>query len=152
MGVELSKLNEILELFQSVDAEIRLELLLDFSKRLSPLPAKYLAQRDAGLNRVPECQTPVFLWVEVEHDTVHIHADVAEESPTVKGFVSILATAFNGSETREVADAPSDLLERLGLSDMIRMTRAMGLSNVLQRIKREVDRLGEPKIAAAVRP
>lgn len=139
----MSKLSQIVEMFQGVDAQTRLELLLDFAKRLPPLPDEYRAQRDAGLNRVPECQTPVFLWVEVEDNTVRVHADVAEESPTVKGFVSILVSAFDGSQSREVIEAPSDLLEQLKLSDLIRITRAVGLSFILQRIKREVTRLAQ---------
>ena len=86
----MSKLDEIIEMFQSVDAQMRLELLLDYSKRLPPLPEKYHAQRDAGLHRVPECQTPVFLRIEPENSSVQIHFDVAEEAPTVRGFLSIL--------------------------------------------------------------
>ena len=83
----MSKLDDIIAIFQSVDPPLRLELLLDYANRLPPLPEQYRAQRDAGFNRIPECMTPVFLWVEV-NGAVTLHADVAEESPTVKGFVS----------------------------------------------------------------
>lgn len=132
----MSTLDEIIDVFQSVDPQMRLELLLDFSKRLPALPSKYQAERDAGLHRVPECETPVFLWVETDHGTVHIHVDVAEEAPTVKGFISILVKAFNGAKPQDLAQAPLDLLERLGLADIIRMNRAVGLAAILGRIKR----------------
>lgn len=131
----MSKLDEIIEMFQSVDAQMRLELLLDYSKRLPPLPEKYHAQRDAGLHRVPECQTPVFLRIEPENSSVQIHVDVAEEAPTVRGFLSILIQGFRGLDRDQIADTPLNLLERLGLSDLIRMTRAVGLSAILARIK-----------------
>lgn len=129
------KLDDIIETFQSVDAEMRGQLLLDFARRLPPLPTQFHEARDAGLNRVHECQTPVFLWVEHSNGDVRIYADVAEEAPTVKGFISILVRAFDGATREEVANIPSDLLERLGLNELIRMTRVVGLTAVLARIK-----------------
>ena len=141
--MNLSKLSEIIDTFQSVDPEMRLELLLDYSKKLPPLPQRFHAQRDAGLNRVPECQTPVFLWVESNGNGVQMHADVAEESPTVRGFISILIQAFQGTSAKDIAESPNELLSLLGLSNHIRMTRAVGLTAVLARIKREVSKTNE---------
>ena len=54
----MEKLQSIIELFQSVDKESRLELLLDYAKRLPLLDARFHAARDEGLGGVPECQTP----------------------------------------------------------------------------------------------
>lgn len=141
--MNLTNLSEIIDTFQSVDPEMRLELLLDYSKKLPPLPQRFHAQRDAGLNRVPECQTPVFLWVESNGDGVHLHADVAEESPTVRGFISILIQAFQGASAKDIAESPNELLSLLGLANHIRMTRAVGLTAVLARIKREVSKTNE---------
>ncbi len=117
---------------------MRMELMLDYARRLPPLPDRLRDQRDAGLNRVPECMTPVFLWVEQEDGAVKIHVEVAEEAPTVRGFLSILVEAFDGARSDEVAGIPTDLLERMGLSDLIRMNRAVGLGAILMRIKRAV--------------
>jgi len=131
-------LSEIIEQFQWADDDLRLEMLLDYARKLPPLPHRFHAQRDAGINRVPECQTPVFLFMELdEAGKLQIHVDVADESPTVQGFISILVHAFHGSEPEEVAAAPNDLLDQLGLADAIRMTRAVGLSAILARIKRQ---------------
>ena len=129
-------LNEIIEQFQWADADMRLEMLLDFARKLPPLPERFHAQRDAGVNRVPECQTPVFLFMEREDGRLRIYVDVADESPTVQGFISIIVHAFDGSTPEAVAAAPNDLLDQLGLADAIRMTRAVGLSAILGRIKR----------------
>ena len=136
----MRRLDEIIETFQSAEREMRLELLLDFADRLPPLPAEFRAARDAGLDRVPECQTPVFLRVQLENGLLRIYVHVGEEAPTVKGFVAILVKAFDGSTPDEAARAPSNLLNRLGLSELIRMTRTVGLSAILARIKREAAR------------
>lgn len=142
-------LQDIIDTFQSVDAEMRLELLLDYANKLPPLPERLHAQRDAEEHRVHECQTPVFLWVEPEEGGgdggggggVAIHVEVAEEAPTVQGFASILVHAYSGQPGQVIADAPPDLINQLGLAGAIRMTRTIGLSALLARIKREAARL-----------
>lgn len=142
MSNVIRKLDEIIETFQSVEPDMRLELMLDYSRRLPLLPQKYHAQRDAGVNRVPECMTPVFLWIEPDNSSVRIYVDVAEEAPTVKGFLSVLIEGFKGGGHDEIAAAPNDLLERLGLSNLIRMNRAMGLASILGRVKRAACEVG----------
>ena len=67
-----------------------------------------------------------------------IHAYVAPEAPTVKGFVSILVEAFNGTMSDEVAAAPADLLHRLGLAELLGMNRLRGLNAVQQRLKNQI--------------
>ena len=129
------KLDQIIETFKSVDPLMRVELLLDYARRLPPLAHRYHAQRDAGLYDVPECQTPVFLVIELGPDGVQIHVEVAEEAPTVKGFISILVDALTGVPPQEVAHLPLDLIHRMGLDDLIRMNRAVGLTAILARIK-----------------
>lgn len=132
----MSSLTDIIETFQSVDAETRLDLLLDYANNLPPLPAKYQDQAAHDLARVHECMTPVFLWTQKEGGQFRIYADVAEEAPTVRGFVAILIKAFDGGPCEEVLNAPSDLVKQLGLDGQIRMNRAVGLSAILGRIKR----------------
>jgi len=135
------RLQDIIDTFSAADEELRLELLLDFSEKLPPLPERLREQREAGANRVRECQVPVFLWLEQEDDGVHIHADVAEEAPTVKGILAILSQAYDGAKPEEVANVPDDLLQRLRLDKQIRMTRMIGITGMLGRIRRQAQEL-----------
>jgi cysteine desulfuration protein SufE len=131
-------LDSLIPRFKSADRTTRLETLLDYSRKLPPLPERLERQKNNEDHRVPECQTPVFLWVEVEGGKVHIHADVPPESPTVRGFISLLARSLDGVAPDEVARVPDDLLDQLGLSETLGMTRTQGLTAVLYRIKRSV--------------
>ncbi len=144
----MSRLDEIISEFQSVDDELRLAMLLDFANRLPPLPPEFAEQRDRGEHRVPECMTPVFLWVVREDDggegRIRLHADVAEESPTVRGILSLVVHAYDGAAPRELASLPTDLVNRLGLQRQIRMNRAVGLNAILQRIRREAGVAAQP--------
>ena len=134
----MNKLDEIIGQFRDADYQETLELLLDYSEDLPDIPDKFSGELDKEANRVPECETPVYLWVDIENNSVHIFADVAPESPTVKGLVSILVTAFNGSTPEEVESAPADLLSQLGLAQKLGTRRMYGLGAVYNRIKNEV--------------
>ena len=134
----MPSLETLIPRFKAADRETRLETLLDYYKKLPPLPARYEAEKELGHNRVHECQTPVYLWVEVDGGKVHIHADVPRESPTVRGFISLLAKTLDNETPDAVAQLPDDLLDQLGLSETLGMTRTQGLTAILNRIKRSV--------------
>ena len=121
--------------YSGLDRETRLETLLDWSKKLPELPSELVPLKDQGVGRVHECQTPVFLYVEVVEGKVAIHADVPRESPTVRGFLSLLIKQLNGATPTEVEATPDDLLEQLGLTQDLGMTRTQGLTAILRRIK-----------------
>jgi cysteine desulfuration protein SufE len=95
------------------------------------------------MNMVHECQSPVFLMVEVSEDAggapvVHLHADVPKEAPTARAFTSILVEAFDGAPPRAVLDAPDDALRLLGLTKLLGMQRTRGLSAIYRRVKHQV--------------
>src|SRR3954469_14175661 len=119
-------LETLIPRFKGADRQTRLETLLDYSKKLPPLPARHEGEKEPGQHRVHECQTPVYLWVEVDCGKVHIHADVPRESPTVRGFISLLAKNLDGAAPADVARLPDDLLDQLGLSETLGMNRTPG--------------------------
>ncbi len=137
-GTVNERIDQIVGEFAELEPRERLELLLEFAEKLPPLPERYRPERDAGLNRVHECQTPVFLWVENKGGHVEIIADVAPEAPTVKGFVSILAEIFCNANVAEVVAAPPDLVQRFGLTEALGMVRMRGLQAIAHHIRRRV--------------
>lgn len=124
--------------FRAADRQTRLETLLDYARKLPDLPPALQADGEREAHRVSECQTPVYLWVGLEGGAVAIHADVPRESPTVRGYVSLLQARLSGRSAAEVAAVPDDLLERLGLAEALGMMRTQGLTAILGRIKRAV--------------
>lgn len=136
----MSPIESIAEPFQMVDRDMRVELLLEYAEKLPPLAETYHSLRDAGINMIHECQSPVFLMVEVDGDTVHLHTDVPREAPTARAFVSIMVEAFDGATPDEVAAAPPDILRHLGLRELLGTQRTRGLTAIYQHIKDEVAR------------
>jgi cysteine desulfuration protein SufE len=91
--------------------------------------------RDAGLGRVHECQSPVFLYAEAENGHVRLFADVPREAPTVRGLVGLLVEALDGATPDEIAATPDDLLHRLGIAQQLGMRRQQGFAGVLHRLR-----------------
>lgn len=134
------QLQRSLRRFRTATREMRLQLLLAYANRLPELPAELIPARDAGLNRVTECQAPVFLWTAVEDGRVKIHADVPREAPTVRGFVSFLIDVLDGGPPEAAAALPPNLLEDMGLSEVLGVMRTQGLGGVIRRVRTDVAR------------
>ena len=124
--------------FAGADRNTRLETLLELSRKLPELPERHRAASAREAHRIPECQTPVHLWVEVTGGEVHLFADVPRESPTVRGFVALLVLGLEGAAPAEVEQLPDDLLHALGLDEALGMMRTQGLSAIVRRVKRAV--------------
>ena len=132
------RLQEIADDFHSVPDKDRLQLLLEFSQDLPSLPERYAGHRDR-MEPVPECQTPLFLAVEVEPDEkVHLYFDAPAEAPTTRGFAAILHAGLDGLDADEVLATPPEFSSQLGLADLVSPLRLRGMAAMLSRIKRQV--------------
>ncbi len=130
------RLAEVVEEFASTPREMRLELLLEYSEKVPPLPESLAGDR-TQLERVVECQTPFFVAVDVDSDdTVHIHFDAPPEAPTVRGFAGILVEGLDGVSVKELLETPLDISSRLGLGELVSPMRLSGMSGIMRRMKR----------------
>ncbi len=132
------RLQEIADDFAAMPGREKLQLLLEFSRELPPLPDRYAEHRDL-LEQVPECQSPLFLAAEVDDDgTVHLFFDAPPEAPTTRGFAGILHAGLDGLGANEILDTPGEFSSQLGLHDLVSPLRLRGLAAMLARIKRQV--------------
>ncbi|TPW70889.1 SufE family protein [Schumannella sp. 10F1B-5-1] len=131
-------LAEIREDFLAITQPERLQLLLEFSRELPALPQRYADHPDL-LERVEECQSPVFIFTEVDAEgRVHLHATAPEQAPTTRGFASILAQGLDGLEVDVMLAIPDDFPFELGLTDAVSPLRLRGMVGMLGRAKRQV--------------
>lgn len=132
-------LAEIRDDFLSFTEKERLLLLLEFSNELPQLPERYREHPEL-LERVEECQSPVYLFVEVSSERrVDVHATAPAEAPTTRGFASILAQGLSGLSSAQVLAVPDDFPLQLGLTAAVSPLRLNGMSGMLWRIKRQVN-------------
>ncbi|MEX3508269.1 SufE family protein [Kocuria carniphila] len=136
-----NQVQELIEDFDAVPEPDKLQLLLEFSRSLPELPARY-GEHPEELEQVVECQSPLFLAVELQEGAedpgVNIFFSAPAEAPTTRGFASILYEGLDGLPASTVLDIPDDLPERFGLTKLVSPLRMRGMSAMLGRIKRQV--------------
>jgi cysteine desulfuration protein SufE len=131
-------LQQIKDDFLDLGIKDRLQLLLEFSNELPELPEAYRDHPDL-MERVEECQSPVFIFVDVDDaDIVHLHAMAPKEAPTTRGFASILVQGLAGLTVDELLAVPDDYPNDLGLTEAVSPLRIRGMTALLGRAKRQV--------------
>jgi cysteine desulfuration protein SufE len=130
------RLAEIVGEFQEVDRTERLDLLFEYAGDLPDLPARFEGQT---LERVDECQTPLFVHAEVEEgDVVRLFFAAPDEAPTSKGFAGIIFASLDGCTVDEVLGTPSDFASGLGLAEVVSPLRMRSVGAILARVKRQL--------------
>jgi len=134
------QLAELVDDFAGVGPKDRLQLLLELSMELPALPERYADAADT-MEQVHECQSPLFLAVEVDPDAerrVHLFFSAPPEAPTTRGFASIMHTGLDGETAADVLAVPDDFYTALGLGEAVSPLRLRGMAAMLARIKNQV--------------
>jgi cysteine desulfuration protein SufE len=133
-----AQLAEIVDDFATSPPRDRLEMLLEYSQSLPPLPERF-AGHPERMEPVPECQSPLFVATEVDADgRVAIYADAPPEAPTTRGFAGILHAGLNGLPAEDVLAVPGDVTARLALAEVVSPLRLRGAAALLARIQHQV--------------
>jgi len=131
-------LQRIVDLFAAAPREVKLQALLDYSRRVPPLPPELAGRRDL-FEKVDECQSPFFLKADVGEDGVVVmYFDAPAEAPTTRGYAGILAEGLAGASAADILAIPADFYMGLGLADVITPLRLRGMGAIVTRLKRQV--------------
>jgi cysteine desulfuration protein SufE len=125
----------VIDDFNFLEERDRLQLLLEFSESLPELEARF-GENPELLERVEECQSPVFIAVEGDSSQINLYFSAPKEAPTTRGFASVLNTALNGLSASDVLELSDDFPSMLGLDRLISPLRVRGMRGMLARIKR----------------
>ncbi|MEX1279241.1 MAG: SufE family protein [Acidimicrobiia bacterium] len=133
------RLQKILTLFSTAPKDLRIQALLDYSRRVPPLPDDV----DAGsLEQVHECQTPFFLHTRLDDEgRVRIFFESPPESPTVRGYAGILHEGLDGETPEAILAIPNDFYLGIGLEEVVTPQRLNGMGAIIARLKRQVGEL-----------
>ncbi len=132
-----AKLAEIVANFGECEGSEKIELLLQYTEGMPPLPAA-LRERLGPLEQVHECVTPIFVGVEASaarHLTFYF--DIPLESPTVRGFAALMAEGLEGCLPEEVLQVPGDFFAPMGLQAVLTPQRLNGISAILRHMQQQ---------------
>ena len=130
-----ARLQEIVEDFEFCEGREKLELLLEYSERMPPLP-DWLNQEHDTMDQVQECMTPVYVQAQTEDGKMTFYFDVPAESPTVRGYAAIMAEGLQGVTPEEVLSVPAGFYLQTGLQNVLTQQRLNGISAILAHMKR----------------
>jgi cysteine desulfuration protein SufE len=128
-------IERVLRLFRSMGREEKMQALVQYSKKLEPLPERF-KDLDRGAFMVPECMTRVDIIPEFRDGKIHFYADLnLRESPTIAAVLAIIFAAVNDQPPSTTLGIPQDfvrtLMESIGLG-----AREPGLNAMITRLKR----------------
>jgi cysteine desulfuration protein SufE len=128
-------IERVLKLFRSMGREEKMQALVQYSKKLEPLPERF-KDLDRGAFTVPECMTRVDIIPEFRDGKLHFYADLnLRESPTIAAVLAIIFAAVNDQPPAATLAIPPDfvriLMESIGLG-----AREPGLNAMITRLKR----------------
>ena len=136
----LERVSAVVEDFQALEGNDRLQMLLEYSESLPELDSRF-GDHPELLERVEECQSPVFIAVEGGASKIDLHFSAPREAPTTRGFASALNAALNGLTAQEILSVSDDFPSELGLDQLISPLRVRGMRGMLARIKRKTAEL-----------
>ena len=129
-----TRLREIVEEFGWCVGREKLELLLEYSEKIMPLPD--WLDKETNMEQVHECMTPVFVHAEIQDGGMQFYFDVPPESPTVRGYAAILGEGLRGATPEEVIGIPGNFYQQMGLQKVLTTQRLNGISAILAYLKR----------------
>ena len=140
-------IERVLRRFRAMDRADKMQALVQYSRKLEPVPERYNGV-DRSAFTVPECQTRVDIFPEVQSGKMHFYADVnVRQSPTVAAVLAVVFSAVNDQSPSVTLAIPSDfvrtLMEGMGLN-----AREVGLNAMIARLKRAA----EAAVSAPVEP
>lgn len=132
----------VLSRFRAMSREDKMQALVQYSKKLEPLPERFAAIDRTNFT-IPECQTRVDIFPEARNGTIHFYADVnVRQSPTVAAFLAIVFSAVNDQPPSVMLAMPDDfvslVMENIGLG-----AREVGLNAMVARLKQYARRAEE---------
>ena len=122
--------NEIIDEFSMFDNwEERYQYMIDLGKTLPLIDEQY--KTDEYI--IKGCQSRVWVHAELKGDKVVFTAD--SDAIITKGIIAILLRVFSNQHPKDIIEANTDFIDKIGLKEHLSPTRANGLVSMIKQLK-----------------
>ena len=122
--------DEIIDEFSMFeDWEERYQYMIDLGKSLPLIAPEYKTES----NIIKGCQSKVWVHAELNDDQIEFTAD--SDAIITKGIIAILIRVFSNQHPKDILDANTDFIDKIGLKEHLSPTRANGLVSMIKQIK-----------------
>ncbi len=106
----------------------RYQSLVDFGRRLAPMPACLKVNH----NRIFNCHGEVWLAAERRAGLMYLSAE--SETDVVAGMLAIVVEVYSGHTLSDVLEQPLTVLDTIGLTDRLSLHRRAGFREILSHL------------------
>ncbi|WP_338732511.1 SufE family protein [Mangrovimonas cancribranchiae] len=122
--------NEIIDEFSMFDDwEERYQYMIDLGKTLPLIDEQY--KTDDQL--IKGCQSRVWVHANLDGDKVVFTAD--SDAIITKGIIAILIRVFSNQHPKDIIEANTNFIDKIGLKEHLSPTRANGLLSMIKQLK-----------------
>ncbi|NNE32957.1 MAG: SufE family protein [Winogradskyella sp.] len=122
--------NEIIDEFAMFeDWEERYQYMIDLGKTL-PLIDEQFKTED---HIIKGCQSKVWVHADMDNEKVNFTAD--SDAVITKGIIAILIRVFSNQHPKDIIEANTDFIDKIGLKEHLSPTRANGLVSMIKQLK-----------------
>ncbi|HZW62740.1 MAG TPA: SufE family protein [Flavobacteriaceae bacterium] len=109
--------------------EERYQYMIDLGKSLPLIDSKYKTDD----NLIKGCQSKVWVHAELNDDKIVFTAD--SDAIITKGIIAILIRVFSNQRPKDIMEANTDFIDKIGLKEHLSPTRANGLVSMIKQLK-----------------
>jgi cysteine desulfuration protein SufE len=121
---------EIIDEFSMFDDWMeRYEYIIELGKSLPIIDTQYKLDE----NLIKGCQSKVWLYSELDNDTIKFTAD--SDAILTKGIVALLLRVYSNQKPLDILNADTSFIDEIGLKEHLSPTRANGLVSMVKQIK-----------------
>lgn len=146
MSTVAARLNAVLADFATLDRDLRIAMLVDWSERFREVPPEVAARPFPADHQVPWCQSEAYVWAVPDRDgalTYYFGVD-NPQGLSAMALAAILAEVTAGARPEEILELPEELAYTLfgtelsmgkgqGLTGMVGMVRALARAQLAAR-------------------
>ncbi len=122
--------NDIIDEFSMFeDWEERYQYMIDLGKTLPLIEDQYKTED----NIIKGCQSKVWVHANMVDDKVNFTAD--SDAIITKGIIAILIRVFSNQHPKDIIEANTGFIDKIGLKEHLSPTRANGLVSMIKQLK-----------------
>lgn len=134
------KLNDFLDNLSIIkDQQERINILIDCADKFKEVPPEIAKRPFPEENKILFCESGAYVWTNLQQDgTVKFY--FAVENPqgiSAMALSSILDITLSGETPENILKIPDDLVNKI-FGESLSMGKNMGLTGILQKIRRDV--------------
>ena len=122
--------DEIIDEFSMFeDWEERYQYMIDLGKDLPLIDEQF----KMDINIIKGCQSKVWVHAEMKNDKIIFTAD--SDAIITKGIIAILIRVFSNQHPKDILEANTEFIDKIGLKEHLSPTRANGLVSMIKQLK-----------------